>query len=518
MPDRFCLDEFYRIPNNNLLNYISYNQNYHLNDVIKILLPLYFDRLKPVIDYLLNGGKETRPKLFLITLRAIYDYKVSENGDFVANLREHSNPDVSQRSNLESFLSKVDINSLSTKSIASNDDKSKTVDKIAYSESLEKYKCLLKSNFKQDIISEFKNKILYLIVADCIEIIQGALVILDDIMDDSKIRRGKQCWHILEGLKVVHDAEMLISLIYLLLRFVYSHFKYIYLNKKNIIGDKKSDSQDDESTLISGLASNSPEMMEDFDFDYYKAIKKFNQTFLKTAMGQTQDALEKTVRKWDDAERFYTRENYEKICVAKNSFYTFALPIDLGFLLSNMFLTMNNNNNVFFDLNTCQKLKTKNYNSERNIGNDSLDSSANVYKLTTKTIDEFLLKHAKFYQFSFESKFLCFSLLLMGIYHQIKDDYLNFFPSISGKSETDLEERKLTFFTYQIVEKGFDQNVLDFLMMKTDESYVKGLILPLLKEFEENEINFVNDILKCKDGFFDVLVDICVAILYKRKN
>lgn len=53
-----------------------------------------------------------------------------------------------------------------------------------------------------------------------IELLQAMMLVLDDIMDSSKTRRGKSCWYLVPkiGMAAVNDATMLGSAIYILLK------------------------------------------------------------------------------------------------------------------------------------------------------------------------------------------------------------------------------------------------------------------------------------------------------------
>lgn len=53
-----------------------------------------------------------------------------------------------------------------------------------------------------------------------VELLQAMMLVLDDIMDASRTRRGKQCWYLLSGvgMAAVNDATMLESAIYMLLK------------------------------------------------------------------------------------------------------------------------------------------------------------------------------------------------------------------------------------------------------------------------------------------------------------
>merc|ERR1740117_2219801 len=59
----------------------------------------------------------------------------------------------------------------------------------------------------------------------CLEFLQTAFLIADDIMDDSETRRGKPCWYRREDVQMiaVNDALLLESLVYKVLK---RHFAF----------------------------------------------------------------------------------------------------------------------------------------------------------------------------------------------------------------------------------------------------------------------------------------------------
>ena len=63
-----------------------------------------------------------------------------------------------------------------------------------------------------------------------IELLQAFILVLDDIMDSSRTRRGQPCWYLMPhvGMIAVNDAPMLESAIYMLLkRYFKSHPAYV---------------------------------------------------------------------------------------------------------------------------------------------------------------------------------------------------------------------------------------------------------------------------------------------------
>lgn len=123
----------------------------------------------------------------------------------------------------------------------------------------------------------------------CIEWCQAFFLIIDDIMDDSLLRRGQACWFRQRdvGLLAINDALILKSSINLLLK---SQFK---------------------SEI------------------YYKFSELFNEIQLSTEIGQMLDMNVKN-KESDDLMNFY-----KLITKYKTSLYSFYLPFACAFILAN---------------------------------------------------------------------------------------------------------------------------------------------------------------------------------------
>lgn len=137
-------------------------------------------------------------------------------------------------------------------------------------------------------INQFKKEIKEEDIFVCYfnELIQAAFIIFDDIMDKSEIRRGKACWHVLKGYKVIKDAYFILS-------------------------------------CVRKLGK-------------YEIAKLFDIMLIRSCLGQTHDSLsegllEKNIG-LEDLRNIYTFDNYKLICLNKNAFYTFYYPIKLGLL------------------------------------------------------------------------------------------------------------------------------------------------------------------------------------------
>merc|ERR1719181_2039151 len=64
----------------------------------------------------------------------------------------------------------------------------------------------------------------------CIEWLQGWLLVADDIMDDSKTRRGQPCWYKRDDVRVIalNDAFMIEMLVYKVLKRHFSSEPYYH--------------------------------------------------------------------------------------------------------------------------------------------------------------------------------------------------------------------------------------------------------------------------------------------------
>ncbi|CAO1301806.1 unnamed protein product [Diamesa hyperborea] len=121
----------------------------------------------------------------------------------------------------------------------------------------------------------------------CVEMIQSTFLIVDDIMDNSKTRRGHQCWYRREevGLSSINDSMMIESGIYYLLKKYFSTKAY-----------------------------------------YVNILELFHEITFITTVGQHSDL--ETAKKRDVST--FTMEKYKSIVCNKTSFYSFYLPVALA--------------------------------------------------------------------------------------------------------------------------------------------------------------------------------------------
>ncbi|CAD26091.1 FARNESYL PYROPHOSPHATE SYNTHETASE [Encephalitozoon cuniculi GB-M1] len=117
-----------------------------------------------------------------------------------------------------------------------------------------------------------------LIMGYSVELLQAVLLIVDDIMDNSKIRRGKPCYYLKRGMKTVKDAFFLLGAI------------------RKLLSEKMK--------------------------------KPYSDSVFKTCLGQTHDTIRKTRSE-------YSLETYVAIAESKTGAYTFYLPAVLGYVAAN---------------------------------------------------------------------------------------------------------------------------------------------------------------------------------------
>ncbi|KAM0687927.1 hypothetical protein COBT_000825 [Conglomerata obtusa] len=363
------------------------------------------------------------------------------------------------------------------------------------------------------------------IIEFLIEVLQGSFCIVDDIMDNSECRRGSVCWYRKIGMVAIKDAMLIVNLIYKILgdldleitlplesndklkdknntnvknEFYDTKIRTVEMNDKikeaqisnkkywkktfyeikniNTFGDfnakdlkfLKSDScqnynddsmQEKQNNVKAIINKNKSEIKNDHvnniekcknDYKNYRIEIQniFLNIILKTCLGQTQDSQKIDTSNQENIIKNVTLNNYKQLCYSKNGPYTFYMPIKLAYI--------------------CARKK--------------------------------------------EPKNLMYICENLGLLHQMRDDFLNFFPEISGKSDNDLEERKLTFFICKLVDEG--ENLKNYFN-GGDVGIVREKIQRLLDGFD-NEENKVIDIIK---GYSNVenqeIVDMCLSLFLR---
>jgi len=155
------------------------------------------------------------------------------------------------------------------------------------------YEAVLKSKGETPTAEAlFKAKV----VGWCIEWLQACFLVLDDIMDDSSVRRGQPCWYKVPGVgkMAINDGLILESCMWILL-------------KKHIKADD-------------------PAM-------YLAITELFQEVSLKTQLGQLLDMTTEAPDGTLDFTRF-TPERYNAIVTYKTAYYSFYLPVAAGLTLA----------------------------------------------------------------------------------------------------------------------------------------------------------------------------------------
>lgn len=127
----------------------------------------------------------------------------------------------------------------------------------------------------------------------CVEMVQAFFLVMDDIMDESTTRRGRQCWYKVNniGLAAINDAILLESGVFQLLR---THIR---------------------------------------DKPYYlDVVELFHDTIFKTAMGQSLDI--QTSSKGKPDLNVFTMDHYQAIVKYKTSYYSFYLPVSIAMYMA----------------------------------------------------------------------------------------------------------------------------------------------------------------------------------------
>ncbi|MGB1592016.1 MAG: FPP/GGPP synthase family protein, partial [Promethearchaeia archaeon] len=134
------------------------------------------------------------------------------------------------------------------------------------------------------------------VVGWCIEWLQACFLVLDDIMDDSSVRRGQPCWYKVPGVgkMAINDGLILESCMWILLK---KHLKSV-----------------DAAT-------------------YVAVTELFQEVSLKTQLGQLLDMTTEAEDGTLDFTRF-TTERYTSIVLYKTAFYSFYLPVAAGLTLA----------------------------------------------------------------------------------------------------------------------------------------------------------------------------------------
>lgn len=151
--------------------------------------------------------------------------------------------------------------------------------------------CILKNKEVEDLSDAEYRKVALL--GWCIELLQAYFLVADDIMDQSKTRRGQPCWYLAEGVGniAINDSFMLEGAIYILLK---KHFR-----------------------------------QESY---YVDLLDLFHEVTFQTELGQLMD-LVTADEEHVDLEKF-SLEKHSFIVIFKTAYYSFYLPVALAMFMS----------------------------------------------------------------------------------------------------------------------------------------------------------------------------------------
>lgn len=151
--------------------------------------------------------------------------------------------------------------------------------------------CILKGISITDLSEEEYKKVALL--GWCIELLQAYFLVADDMMDQSKTRRGQPCWYLVEGVGniAINDSFMLEGAIYMLLK---KHFR------------------------------NDPY--------YVDLLNLFHEVTFQTELGQLLD-LVTADEEFVDLDKFSLLK-HSFIVIFKTAYYSFYLPVALAMYMA----------------------------------------------------------------------------------------------------------------------------------------------------------------------------------------
>ncbi|XP_022904630.2 uncharacterized protein [Onthophagus taurus] len=126
-------------------------------------------------------------------------------------------------------------------------------------------------------ITPRKTRLSY-ILGWCLEIIQATCVIVDDMLDDSKYRRGMKCWHQHEsvGQRAFIDALLLENFVFLILQKHFSQLP-IYVPIVHLFQETIRKLEYGEILDSMALKKNNPNLKR-FNLNYYQSIVYYKTT------------------------------------------------------------------------------------------------------------------------------------------------------------------------------------------------------------------------------------------------
>ncbi|EEB08212.1 geranyltranstransferase Fps1 [Schizosaccharomyces japonicus yFS275] len=129
----------------------------------------------------------------------------------------------------------------------------------------------------------------------CIELLQAFFLVADDMMDESKTRRGQPCWYLMPnvGSIAINDSFMLESAIYFLLKKHFRHETY-----------------------------------------YVDLLDLFHEVTFQTTLGQELDLLTAPENHVDLSK--FSQDKHAFIVIFKTAYYSFYLPVALAMCMANV--------------------------------------------------------------------------------------------------------------------------------------------------------------------------------------
>ncbi|EPR62049.1 polyprenyl synthetase superfamily protein [Toxoplasma gondii GT1] len=273
----------------------------------------------------------------------------------------------------------------------------------------------------------------------CVELLQSCFLVMDDVMDHSLTRRGKQCWYRCDGIGVsnaVNDSLVLEAAVYRVLReYLGDHPAYVQLqdlllgNTFTTLIGQHLDSEDalaalseasqnlesrqseDNSSASSATAAGSSLLrdasLSDKDFTHH--------SYVSSSLSSSRSSPSLSASSLPSSEVLAQKLADRQATVArlKTSHYSFYLPTALGMTYGGL-------------------------------------------------TDPALMAQAKE---------LC---LAIGEYFQVQDDYLDCFsdPKISGKIGSDIQEKKCCWLFVQAVRRASREDLAQLLRVYGQPEYV----------------------------------------------
>lgn len=151
--------------------------------------------------------------------------------------------------------------------------------------------CILTNQSVDDLDDSKYHKVALL--GWCIELLQGFFLVSDDIMDQSKTRRGQPCWYLQPGIGniAINDSFMLEGAIYVLLKKYFKHDDY-----------------------------------------YVNLLELFHDVTFQTELGQLLD-LTTADEEHVDLSKF-SLQKHSFIVIFKTAYYSFYLPVALAMFMA----------------------------------------------------------------------------------------------------------------------------------------------------------------------------------------